>query len=170
MVTRTFRPRIVRGLSAAGLLALAVVLGCAARSAQAGDHCFYRGTMFSDGAGSCQAGTQYRCSDGEWSALGVSCNDGAQVASRACQYGGISFSTGSASCQAGMQYRCEDGSWRSLSTPCTLGDSPVVKVVPGGRTCMFDTVTVASSSTICKSGTTYLCNDGEWVNMGTLCR
>jgi hypothetical protein len=30
--------------------------------------------------------------------------------------------------------------------------------------------TVASNSTICRSGSTFLCSDGEWVNLGTLCR
>jgi len=35
---------------------------------------------------------------------------------------------------------------------------------------MFNDATVASNSTICRSGTTYLCNDGEWTNLGTLCR
>ena len=46
---------------AAGTLGLACLFGCAARSAQAGDHCFYKGTMFSDGSANCQSGTQYRC-------------------------------------------------------------------------------------------------------------
>ncbi len=148
---------------------LAGLLGCGAHRALGGDHCFYKGTMFSDGAAACQSGAQYRCDDGEWQALGVLCTMGSIVQSRTCEFAGISFSTGSASCQAGTQYRCEDGMWRSLGMGCAVGDSPI-KVVPSGRTCMFDTATVASNSTICRSGTTYLCSDGEWVNLGTLCR
>jgi hypothetical protein len=35
---------------------------------------------------------------------------------------------------------------------------------------MFDGATVANNSTICRSGSTYLCTDGEWLNVGTLCR
>jgi hypothetical protein len=35
---------------------------------------------------------------------------------------------------------------------------------------MFGDATVASGSTICKSGNTFLCNDGGWVNLGTICR
>jgi hypothetical protein len=35
---------------------------------------------------------------------------------------------------------------------------------------MFSNATVASGSTICQSGSTFLCNNGEWVNLGTVCR
>jgi hypothetical protein len=35
---------------------------------------------------------------------------------------------------------------------------------------MFGGATVASGSTICQSGTTFLCNDGAWTNLGTVCR
>ena len=155
-----------RGVAAVCAIGLLCVLG---RSAAAQDHCFYKGSMYSDGATACQSGTQYRCDDGQWRGLGLSCEGGAVVLSRTCQLRGISFSTGSASCQSGTQFRCEDGAWRSLGIPCTVGDSPI-KPSPSGRTCMFDGATVASSSTICRSGSTFLCNDGEWINLGTLCR
>lgn len=152
------------------VLAVGVLAGCSPERAVAGDPCFHKGTMYSDGANSCQSGLQYRCTDGEWSALRVACPDSPMVAtSKTCQSGGISFSTGAASCQAGTQFRCEDGVWHSLGIPCSVGDSPI-RVVPSGRTCMFNDATVASNSTICRSGLTYLCNDGEWVNLGTLCR
>ncbi len=144
-------------------------LGCSAHRALGGDHCFYKGTMYSDGSAACQSGSQYRCDDGEWQALGVSCAMGPVALSRTCEFAGISYSSGSASCQTGTQYRCEDGMWRSLGVACAVGDSPI-RVVPSGRTCMFDTATVANNSTICRSGTTFLCSDGEWVNLGTLCR
>jgi hypothetical protein len=35
---------------------------------------------------------------------------------------------------------------------------------------MYEGATVASNSTICKGGTTFLCSAGEWTNLGTLCR
>jgi hypothetical protein len=151
------------------ILGLLWTAGFAAHKAQAGDHCFYKGTMYSDGAAACQAGMQYRCTDGDWRSLGVSCMNSPVVASRTCQFGGISFSSGAASCQGGTQYRCEDGMWRSLGISCAIGDSPI-RAVPTGRTCMFEGATVANSSTICRSGSTFLCSDGEWVNLGTLCR
>jgi hypothetical protein len=154
------------------LLAIAAIalVGCSAHRAMGGDHCFYKGTMYSDGAAACQSASQYRCNDGEWRALGVACTGGGELAtSKSCQFSGISFSTGAASCQAGTQFRCEDGTWRTLGLPCAVGDSPI-KVVPSGRTCMFNDATVASNSTICRSGITFLCNDGEWVNLGTVCR
>ena len=139
-------------------------------SARASDHCFYRGTMFSDGAAACQAGTQYRCDDGDWKSLGVACKqEHAFAPSRSCEYEGIAYSTGSASCQEGSQFRCEDGSWRRLGMTCGVGDAPI-RVIPSGRTCMFDGATVAHNSTICRSGSTFLCSDGEWLNIGTQCR
>ncbi len=60
----------------AAVLALAVI-GCSGRHAVAGDHCFYKGTMYSDGAAACQSGTQYRCYDGDWKPLGLACTAGA---------------------------------------------------------------------------------------------
>lgn len=131
--------------------------------------CFRRGTMYSDGAASCQAGVQYRCTSGEWLSLGVSCIEEVVAVSRPCQFSGVTFPTGAASCQAGTQYRCEDGAWRSLGIVCP-GDSPI-RVIPDGRTCMLEGgSTVATNSSVCRSGSTYLCSDGEWVNLGTLCR
>lgn len=162
--------RFSRATWIAQAIGFASLIGCATHSANALDRCFYRGAIYSDGANTCQHGAQYRCSDGDWMAMGSVCTDGPQMAvARTCQFGGISFSTGSASCQSGTQYRCEDGTWVSIATPCTLGDSPI-KIVPSGRTCMFDGVTVANGSTVCRTSSTFLCSDGEWVNLGTLCR
>ena len=132
--------------------------------------CFHRGTMYSDGGASCQSGLQYRCDNGEWVNLGVSCMEEAVAVSQPCQYSGITFPTGAASCQTGTQYRCEDGYWRSLMLSCSGGDSPI-RLSPGGRTCLLEGgSTVATSSSVCRSGTTFLCSDGEWINLGTLCR
>ena len=157
-----------RNLVTIGALA---ALACLAQPALADDDesCFFKGTMYSDGAAACQAGSQYRCDEGEWVSLKTACPDSPIATSRTCQFNGISFSTGSASCQTGTQFRCEDGVWRTLGTPCSVGDSPI-RVVPGGRTCMFGDATVSSNSTICRSGSTFLCSDGEWMNLGTLCR
>jgi hypothetical protein len=151
-----------------GVLTFAL-LGCAVQHAVAADHCFYKGTMFSDGATTCQTGTQYRCNDGDWKSLSVACRDSAVKSSKTCEFDGVSYSTGSASCQSGTQFRCEDGQWASLAITCPVGDSPI-RVTPGGRTCMFDGATVAHNSTICRSGSTFLCNNGDWVNIGTRCQ
>lgn len=154
--------KVVAGLGLA-------VLGCSVQHAVAGDHCFFKGTMYSDGAAACQSGSQYRCNDGDWKALGVACKDEASNPSKTCEFGSVTYSTGSASCQGGTQYRCEDGRWANLGVTCPIGDAPI-RPAPAGRTCMFDGATVSSNSTICRSGSTYMCNDGEWVNLGTLCR
>jgi len=154
----------------AALLLVGLAVGPASRAIAAEDHCFYRGTMFSSGANTCQSGTQYKCDDGEWKSLGVACTGKTVMTpSRTCEFGGTSFSTGSASCQEGSQYRCEDGTWRKLGITCPVADSPI-RIVPSGKTCMFDGATVAHNSTICRSGSTFLCNDGEWTNLGTQCR
>lgn len=132
--------------------------------------CFYKGTMYSAGGTACQNGVIMNCDDGEWEPTAQPCTPPAKVVSSApCTMGGISYSTGSASCQQGTQYRCEDGAWKTLGTTCGMGDAPL-KVLPSGRTCMFDDATVAHNSTICRTGNTFLCSDGAWVNLGTACR
>jgi hypothetical protein len=163
---------MVKKIAIGGAVGLLCVIGCATtRIARADDHCFYRGTMFSHGSAACENGAQFRCDDGEWVALGGTCDSPQRLtASRTCEYDGISFSTGSASCQAGTQFRCEDGTWRSIGTACTVLSSNTIKIKPAGDTCMYEDATVASGSTICKSSSTVLCNNGEWVNLGTLCR
>src|SRR5215510_13678352 len=107
-------------------VALALLGGSTQRAIAAGYHCFYKGTMFSDGAASCQAGEQFRCDDGDWKKQHTACVDEERRApSRACDFKGVSYSTGSASCQSGNQYRCEDGRWASLGISCPVGDSPI---------------------------------------------
>ena len=62
-------------------LATALLMGLARPSA-ANDNCFYKGTMFSTGAASCQSGMQYRCDEVEWVATRETCAGGrADVAS-----------------------------------------------------------------------------------------
>jgi hypothetical protein len=159
------KTRNLLGFLAVGLLAAYSV----PQPSFASDPCFFKGTMFSNGAASCQAGREFRCDDGEWGTTGNNCTGDRIALSKSCQFDGISYSTGAASCQTGTQYRCEDGSWRALGVSCSAGDSPV-KLYPDGRTCMFDGATVASNSTICRTGSTFLCSNGEWVNLGTQCR
>jgi hypothetical protein len=156
--------------AAAASFAFACMLASAS-SAPAGDEpCFFKGTMYSEGAASCQGNMQYKCDDGEWKSAKAPCQSSPIAASRPCSFDGISYTTGSASCQSGTQYRCEDGTWRSIARPCTVLGANTVKIQPGGTTCMYEGATVATGSTICKSESTFLCNNGEWVNLGTLCR
>ncbi len=137
--------------------------------AGADDSCNYQGTVYSPGAATCQSGMQYRCDDGEWKGLGVNCGEKHATADT-CSFDGRSFSIGSTSCQSGVQYRCEAGSWTNLGVTCTVaGDQPLAPLPPA-RTCMYNGATVASSSTICKSGTTFLCDNGDWRNLGTACQ
>jgi hypothetical protein len=151
-----------------------VLIACAASAALAApalarDGCRYNSIAYSDGASVCQAGTQYRCDDGEWQSLASHCTgDGG---SPNCEYDGTSYSAGSTSCQAGTQYRCNDGTWKSLSVACA-GRAPLAGDAPPQppRTCMLDGTTVASASTVCKQGVMFLCNDGDWRNLGTPCR
>jgi hypothetical protein len=35
---------------------------------------------------------------------------------------------------------------------------------------MYNGATVATQSTICQSGITFLCEDGEWRNLGSACQ
>jgi len=146
------------------------LLGFGAQGAAAADHCYYKGTMYSDGAAACQAGTQYRCNDGDWKSLGVACNDTRVTLSKTCELGGISYSTGSASCQAGTQYRCDAGNWRNIGGVCQPDLAAPRVIEPVGRTCMLEGSTVSSKSTVCKSGIMYACDDGDWRNLGVPCR
>lgn len=142
-------------------------------AAQADSGCRFGGVGYSDGATTCQSGTQYRCNDGEWESLAIQCSPPDKSASmKSCDYNGETFSAGATSCQASTQYRCVDGAWQSLAIACSgpapvAGDAP--RAVPA-RTCMLDGTTVADSSTVCKAGVTFLCDDGAWRNLGTPCR
>ena len=159
--------RLITGAVAAGAF---VAMTCTVAPARAADDaCFYKGTMYSPGATTCQSGKQYKCNDGEWDKRDIACQDSPGKASKTCEFAGIAFATGAASCQEGTQYRCEDGTWRRLGATCPVADAPI-RIVPSGRTCMFDGATVANGSAICRSGTTFLCNNGEWSNLGTDCR
>lgn len=157
-----------------GMLAFAfgtlALLACAAPAAAGDDNCFYKGTMYSEGATSCQTGKTFKCDDGKWEDTDKTCQESQPMrTSKACEFGGVSYSTGSAKCQDGTQYRCEDGEWHRLDETCPVADAPM-RIVPSGKTCMYEGATVAHNSTICRSGSTFLCNDGEWTNLGTLCR
>jgi hypothetical protein len=151
----------------------ATLIGCLgtallASAAFASTGCQYEGNAYSDGAKVCQTGTQYRCDGGEWKSLLVQCK--ADSSPPNCEYNGNNYSAGATSCQSGMQFRCTDGAWTNLSVACSPS-APVADAPRGApHTCMLEGATVASASTVCKEGTTYLCNDGDWRNLGTPCR
>jgi hypothetical protein len=132
--------------------------------------CTYKGATYSHGSAVCQAGSQYRCDDGQWSGVSIACTEIQPVGAKSCAFNGNSFSPGSASCQAGTQYRCDDGAWKSLAVACTGTGQVAALMAPAGRTCMYNGATVATDSTICKSGLTFRCEDGEWRNLGTTCQ
>jgi hypothetical protein len=94
------------------------------------------------------------------------------VAVTGCTYNGETFSTGSAVCQSGTQYRCDGVNWQSLGTTCqplVAGDAP--RLPPNApRSCVVGDATVANGSSICRTGTTFRCDDGAWINMQTACR
>jgi hypothetical protein len=162
----------IAALLAVGALFLA---GCDLRPRPFGplfgqDGCKYKEATYSHGSTACQSGSQYRCDDGQWKGSGTACAENPPVATKGCNLNGNSYSTGSASCQSGTQYRCDDGAWRNLALACTAGSDVPAGVAPAGRVCMYNGATVATQSTICKSGTTFLCEDGEWRNLGSACQ
>jgi hypothetical protein len=157
----------------AALLALSAVL--IAGPAFGDADCKYKGTTYRHGSAVCQSGSQYRCQRGRWNrvgitGVGIACTENPPVAAKDCAFNGNSNSPGSASCQSGTQYRCDDGAWMSLAVACT-GDADVAaRMASEGRTCMYHSATVATRSTICKSGITFRCDDGEWRNLGSACQ
>lgn len=153
----------------AATAALALVLAGATARADDDEGCVYRGSLYSDGAMSCQGGTQYRCDDGEWDKTDDSCTAEPVAQAKTCSFGGIQYATGASSCQAGAQYRCTDGAWQSTGETCPIGDTPL-QAAPQGKTCTYEGATVAHRSAICKGGTTFFCNDGQWTNLGTACQ
>jgi hypothetical protein len=113
---------------------------------------------------------EYRCDDGDWKSLSVPCPPD-KMSSNDCELNGNKYTAGSSSCQGGMKYRCDSGKWNSLETACVAGDAPrVAPIPPVGKTCMLDGSTVSHSSTVCKSGTMFACDNGEWRNLGTPCQ
>lgn len=151
---------------------IAVALGAVvlAGAAFGESDCKYNGATFSHGSAACQSGTQYRCDDGEWTGLGIACTDGPPAAARSCAFNGTTYSPGSASCQSSTQYRCDDGAWVSLSVACVPTGQSGGQMPAAARTCMYEGATVATDSSICRSGVTFRCSDGEWLNLGTACR
>lgn len=90
-----------------------------------------------------------------------------------CAYGGQTYSAGAAVCQSGTQYRCDGTQWQSLGTACQVsaaGDAPRVLPPAAPRSCIIGDATVANGSSICRSGTTYRCDDGAWINVQTACQ
>lgn len=78
---------------------------------------------YAAGATSCQNGTQFRCEDGAWRSLGVTCplGDVAQRAvpsGRTCMYEDATVSSASTICKGGTTFPCDDGARTNLGTPC----------------------------------------------------
>lgn len=132
--------------------------------------CDYKGTAYSHGSAVCQAGSQYRCDSGKWAGLGAACTENPPLGAKGCAFNGTVYSNGSACCQAGTQHRCDDGAWTSLNLACTTSGQIAAHMPASGRTCMYNGATVATESTICKSGVTFRCDDGEWRNLGSACQ
>jgi hypothetical protein len=132
--------------------------------------CKYKGATYSSGAQACQSGSKYRCDDGEWTGLAIPCSDNPAAAAKGCILKGTPYSAGATSCQSGSQYRCDDGSWVSLAAICTADAQLGARPAASARSCMFNGATVGTDSTICKSGVTFRCDDGEWRNLGTACQ
>ncbi len=132
--------------------------------------CRYKDSAYAHGSVACQSGSQYRCDDGQWTGGGAACTENAPLAGKGCDLNGNAYSAGSASCQSGTQYRCDDGAWRTLALACSGGSDVPTRGTLAGRTCLYNSATVAPQSTICKSGTIFLCEDGEWRNLGSACQ
>lgn len=97
----------------------------------------------------------------------------AAPAAGTCSYSGQIYSAGAAVCQSGTQYRCDGTHWQSLGTACRTGaaDAPANSgAVMSPRSCGVGDATVATGSSICRAGTTYRCDDGAWISLGTPCR
>jgi hypothetical protein len=134
------------------------------------DGCKYKEATYSHGSTACQSGTEYRCDDGQWKGWGNACTENPPLAAKSCTFDGTAYSPGSATCQSGTQYRCNDGVWQGLGIACTGGGDVAARQAPDARPCMYNGATVATQSTICKSGTTFRCEDSEWRNLGTACQ
>jgi hypothetical protein len=105
-------------------------------------------------------------------AYGVPPVYGAPAATGSCMYQGQTYSAGSAVCQSGTQYRCDGVRWQSLGSGCqamSASDAPA-QPLREPRSCTVGDATVAPGSSICRSGTTYRCDDGSWINVQTPCR
>ena len=87
-----------------------------------------------------------------------------------CDYGSRTYSAGSAVCQSGMLYRCDGNQWMSLGSSCTAGGPIASSGSPATRSCAIGDATVANGSSVCRGATTFRCDDGAWINVGTACR
>ena len=97
---------------------------------------------------------------------------GAPPVTGSCMYQGETYSAGAAVCQSGTQYRCDGVKWQSLGSGCQAMSASDAPAGPPRepRSCTVGDATVAPSSSICRSGTTYRCDDGSWINVQTPCR
>jgi hypothetical protein len=149
-------------------IAAALALGIASTAYADDDSCNYAGANYSDGSVTCQGGKQFECDEGQWESLDSACT--AKTSEKSCDFNGVRYSSGSASCQSGTHHRCEDGTWKSLSVACPA-DFSAPRAGDAPPTCMMDGgATVGSGSTVCRMGTMYACDSGNWRNLGTPCQ
>ena len=85
--------------------------------------CEYAGISFMTGSASCQEGRQYRCEDGKWFRLGLSCPVAdAPIrilpSGRVCMFEGATVANGSTICRTGSTFLCNNGEWMNLGTMC----------------------------------------------------
>jgi len=155
------------------IVALGVTLVCGAGLAFADGSCDFQGKDYLNGSDICRAGTRYRCENSEWHALGTPCALQSALAQAGCEYLGESYPSGRVECQSGIQQRCDGGAWQSLGTRC---DDTTVATFSGffarsvdDRTCAYGGAQFQEQSIMCRSGTTFLCEGGRWINQGAPC-
>ena len=89
-----------------------------------------------------------------------------------CIYSGQTYSSGSSVCQYGTQYRCDGTQWHSTGAAFERSAAYDTTLPPpvSPRDCALGDATVANGSGMCRGGTTYRCDDGNWVSLQTACR
>ena len=156
------------------IVAFGVALAFGAAVAYADGSCSYQGTDHLNGSDVCREGIRYRCENGLWHNLNMQCALQAVLAEAGCEYQGQPFASGRANCQDGTLYRCDSGRWQSLRTPC--GEAAVIVYsgfIPfsvNGKGCLYRGAQFDAQSTMCKGGTTLMCESGEWTDLRAPCR
>jgi hypothetical protein len=85
--------------------------------------CNFGGVTYSTGSASCQSGTQYRCEDGRWASLGITCPVGDSPirivpSGKTCMFDSATVANNSTICRSGTTYLCSDGEWVNVGTQC----------------------------------------------------
>jgi len=157
------------------IIAFGLALAFVAVVAYADGSCSYQSADYLNGSDVCQAGIRYRCENGLWNRLDVTCALQSVLAETGCEYQGQAYASGRVNCQDGTLHRCDGGRWRSLGTPC--GETPVIVYGSGflpvsldGQPCRYERGRFDAQTTMCTGGRTLICEDGEWTDIGAPCR